>query len=277
MNPVEKAVWYIESHFTGEISLDDIAAAGGLTRFTMARTFPPVTGMSPVQYLRARRLSEAARSLANGASDILTVALDTGYGSHEAFTRAFRDQFGRTPEQVRADGHLKNLNLQEPIDMDRTPFAELAPPRFVDHPAFLVAGLCEHFQCEDPNSAPAMWQRFTPYLGNIPTQRGDAAYGVLLNGDDTGRYDYMCGVEVSDFSELPPELKGVRIAPQRYVVFSHSGHISEIKRVFATIWGRWLPESGEEVADAPHFERYGAEFDGATGNGGYEIWIPVTQ
>ena len=58
-----------------------------------------------------RRLSEAARVLANGSPDILTVALDFGYGSHEAFTRAFRDQFGMTPESVRAQGHLDNVNL----------------------------------------------------------------------------------------------------------------------------------------------------------------------
>ena len=51
-----------------------------------------------MRYMRGRRLSEAARVLANGGADILTVALDFGYGSHEAFTRAFRrSQFGVNP------------------------------------------------------------------------------------------------------------------------------------------------------------------------------------
>jgi AraC-like DNA-binding protein len=59
--------------------------------------------------MRGRRLSEAARVLANGGPDILSVALDFGYGSHEAFTRAFRDQFGLTPESVRAQRHLDNF------------------------------------------------------------------------------------------------------------------------------------------------------------------------
>ena len=42
-----------------------------------------------------------------------------------------------------------------------------------------------------------------------------------------------------------------------------------------TIWSKWLPESGYEAADAPTFERYGEEFDGVTGLGGVEIWLPI--
>ena len=82
-----------------------------------------------MRYMRGRRLSEAARVLANGGPDILTVALDFGYGSHEAFTRAFRDQFGLTPELVRAQRHLDNVNLVEAIKMDDGVITTLAPPR----------------------------------------------------------------------------------------------------------------------------------------------------
>ena len=83
-----------------------------------------------MRYVRGRRLTEAARSISNGAPDILAVALDAGYGSHEAFTRAFRDQFGLTPEAVRAQHHLDNIDLMEPIKMDETLVANLQPPRF---------------------------------------------------------------------------------------------------------------------------------------------------
>ena len=50
--------------------------------------------MSPMAYVRARRLSDAARALIAGAPDILRLALDSGYASHEAFSRAFKSQFG---------------------------------------------------------------------------------------------------------------------------------------------------------------------------------------
>ncbi len=81
-------------------------AIAGVSRFHMVRAFAAATGLSVMRYVRARRLSEAARALADGAPDILALALEADYGSHEAFTRAFRDHFGVTPEAVRGlDAH----------------------------------------------------------------------------------------------------------------------------------------------------------------------------
>jgi AraC-like DNA-binding protein len=104
MNPAQKALWFIESHLAEGLTLDEIAGVAGISRFHMVRAFAAATGLSVMRYVRARRLSEAARALANGAPDILTLALDADYGSHEAFTRAFRDHFGVTPEAVRGSG-----------------------------------------------------------------------------------------------------------------------------------------------------------------------------
>src|SRR5579862_6034187 len=120
MNPAQKALWYIESHLAGPMTLDDISDVAGISRFHMVRAFAAATGFSVMRYVRARRLSEAARALAAGAPDILHVALDADYGSHEAFTRAFRDHFGITPETVRATTCLDKLKLQEPITMIST-------------------------------------------------------------------------------------------------------------------------------------------------------------
>ncbi|RUX42085.1 AraC family transcriptional regulator, partial [Mesorhizobium sp. M4A.F.Ca.ET.050.02.1.1] len=113
MHPTEKALWFVESHLPDAISLDDVAQSSGVSRFHVTRAFGAATGRSVMGYMRARRLSEAARKLAGGAPDILSVALEAGYGSHEAFTRAFRDQFGTTPELVRAQGSTNTLDLVE--------------------------------------------------------------------------------------------------------------------------------------------------------------------
>jgi AraC family transcriptional regulator len=86
MNPVAKALWFIETHFTQERTLDDAANAGGVSRYHMSRVFGIATGCSVMRYVRGRRLTEAARTLVSGAPYILAVALDAGYGSHEAFT-----------------------------------------------------------------------------------------------------------------------------------------------------------------------------------------------
>jgi AraC family transcriptional regulator len=275
MNPVGRALWYIESHFAGEITLDDVANVSGVSRYHLSRAFGEATGRSLMCYLRGRRLTEAARSLSAGASDILCVALDAGYWSHEAFTRAFRDQFGLTPETVRAQRHLDNLALVEPIKMDETLLANLEPPRLEDGKPLLIAGLGERYSCETSTAIPAQWQRFLPHFGNIPGQIGRTAYGVRCNSDDDGNFDYVCGVEVAGFSELPAEFSRVRIPAQRYAVFNHRDHVSTIRRTINTIWSKWLPESGRDVADAPDFERYGEDFDPKSGCGLVEIWIPL--
>lgn len=276
MNPVRKAVWYVESHSAEDVTLDDIAASSGVSPYHLTRAFAAMTGLSAMRYLRGRRLSEAARALADGAPDILAVALDAGYSSHEAFTRAFRDQFGVTPETARAQRHLDNIELVEPIQMTDVPMPELDPPRIqtTAHP-LLIAGLGQRYASESNAGIPAQWQRFQPFIGNIPSQVGGrVTYGVICNSDDAG-IDYVCGVEVRDFSDLPDDFVRLRIPAQRYAVFQHREHVSAIRSTCVAIWNRWLPESGHKAVDAPFFERYGAAFDPRTGMGGAEIWIPI--
>jgi AraC family transcriptional regulator len=257
------------------MTLDDISDVAGISRFHMVRAFAAATGFSVMRYVRARRLSEAARALAAGAPDILHVALDAEYGSHEAFTRAFRDHFGITPEAVRAASCLDKLKLQEPLRMDSTAFDKIAAPRFEISKAMLVAGLGERVSQDNGAGIPGLWQRFHQYLQNLPGRIGPVAYGVCCNGDDAGNFDYIAGVEVGDFSDLPREFSRVRIPEQRYAVFTHTDHVSTIRGTINTIWNQWLPSSGHKVADAPTFERYDEKFDPATGNGGFEIWVPI--
>jgi AraC family transcriptional regulator len=271
-----KAIWYIESHLDAELSLEEIAAVAGVSRFHLSRAFPVSASISLNGYVRSRRLSLAARTLSSGAPDILAVALEAGYDSHEAFTRAFRQHFGLTPEQLRAQPErLGNLTLQEPIKMEGSATSTLAAPRFVKQDAILIFGLGE--RCPEAGSAaiPSQWNAFAPYIGNIEGQIGADAYGVIYNSDDSGGYDYICGVTVRAFPAHPVEFTRLRIPPQSYAVFEHRGHVSEIANTWKAIWEHSLGGSGYEASDGPAFERYGPQFDGRTGLGGFEIWVPV--
>lgn len=276
MHPVQKAIWFVEGHLADDIALDDIADVAGLSRFNMVRAFSAVTGRSVMRYVRARRLTEAARALADGAPDILTVALDAGYGSHEAFTRAFRDQFGVTPERLRGRACTSQLALVEPLKMETPLLTRLDPPRIVRGRPLLLVGLMEHYNHDTAGVIPNQWQRFAPWLGHIPGQTGPAvAYGVICNADDDSDFDYLCGVEVTDFGQAPPELARLRLAGERYAIFAHPGHVTQIRPVCHAIWTEWLPASGEKPADAPFLEFYPESFDPQTGNGGFEIWLPL--
>ena len=278
MNPAQKALWFIESHLADALTLDEIAGVAGISRFHMVRAFAAATGLLVMRYVRARRLSEAARALACGAPDILALALEADYGSHEAFTRAFRDHFGVTPEAVRASTRLDNLRLQEPIVMDSTALDHLKPPRFETSKPLLIAGLGERINPENGGAGiPNQWYRFHQSADAIPGRVGTMSYGVCCNGDDAGNFEYIAGVEVTDFSDLPRQFSRVRIPEQKYAVFTHAEHISTIRRTINTIWNHWLPISGMKAAEAPNFERYDETFDPATGNGGLEIWIPIRE
>jgi AraC family transcriptional regulator len=276
MNAIGKALWYIESHSTGPVTLDEVAEASGLSRFHLSRTFAAVVGQSPSAYLRARRLTEAARTLATGAPDILSVALDAGYGSHEAFTRAFRDQFGVTPEQVRASRILETLALVEPIRMTDAPVSTIAPPKFQTAGPLLIAGMRKYFRFEDRGGIPALWGLFGPHIGNIPGGIPGVTYGVCLapvDGAECG-FDYVAGVGVKNFDELPEGLTGIRLPQHEYAIFRHAGHVSSVGATCAAIYSEWLPSSGRKQAEGPlqMIERYGPEFNPRTGLGGLEIW-----
>jgi AraC family transcriptional regulator len=275
MNVVGKALWYIESHFAEEISLEDIAAACDVSRFHMSRVFGLATGRPVMRYVRGRRLTEAARALSHGAPDILSVALDSGYGSHEAFTRAFRDQFGITPEAVRLRGDLDNLELVEPIKMNETRSVDLEEPRRESGGSLLIAGMRARYDNETISGIPMQWQRFGPFIGAISGRIGRMAYGVCCDFDAAGHFDYVCGVAVAGVSGLPPELVGVRIPAREYLVFRHRGHVSGIHATWQAILDRWLPGSRCRMAATPNFERYAEDFDANTGLGGIEIWIPI--
>ena len=159
--------------------------------------------------------------------------------------------------------------------MDSTKIDNLQAPRFETGKPLLVAGLGERYTCESSAAIPGQWNRFHQAVANIPDRIGQVAYGVCCNGDDAGNFDYIAGVEVPDFSDLPREFSRVRIPEQKYAVFTHRDHISTIRRTVNTIWNELLPASGLKAADAPNFERYDENFDPLSGNGGLEIWIPV--
>ena len=277
MGIMEKALWYMEWRRNQGFDLDAVAEICGVSRFHLSRTFLAVTGTSPMAYARGRRLSESARRLAYGRDDILTVALDAGYGSHEAFSRAFRDEFGLTPRAIRASGGIDTLHLTESFAMTTDLKTSLEPPRFEDRPAFHVAGLARHYTFETNHSIPALWQEFAPHIGHIDSQIGDTSYGVCYGGDGQGNFDYMAGVEVSRPGDVASPLTVIEVPAAHYAVFTHRGHISGIRKTVGAIWQEWLPNSGRTYGESPDFELYDQRFDPTSDESEMEVWIPVLK
>jgi AraC family transcriptional regulator len=149
-------------------------------------------------------------------------------------------------------------------------------PRFENDGELLIAGLSGRFGAHNRDQIPALWMRWGPhYFGRTPGQVDRKSYGVCSNMDGKGNLDYLVGVEVTSFDGLPAELTQMTLAPQRYAVFAHQGHVSAISATWMDIFDKWLPKSGCELAAAPSFECYDKEFDPATPIGHVEIWVPV--
>ena len=133
---------------------------------------------------------------------------------------------------------------------------------------------------EAPESRPSIKARCAPTAGDAYAKLGllEAAIERLQQGFCV--YDrelrlVQCNRRYAEMHGLPPELTQLTITPQRYAVFTHDGHISEISRTWMDIFGVWLPQSGREVAPAPSFECYGEAFDPKVAIGNVEIWIAI--
>ena len=273
----DKALWIIERNSTQPLTLDGIAAACGVSRSHLAHAFGTATGLSVMQYVRARRLSSAARALAAGAPDILSIALDAGYGSHEAFTRAFRDRFQQTPESVRERRSVDGLALVGPLELRPDATVRLDPPRVVEDQMVRVVGLAERCSFDTTITIPAQWQRFMECYDAIPYKRDRIPIGVTYSADDDGQFQYMCGAEVYRFSAHSRALSHLEIPPRQYAVFEHRGHVSTIYETYRSIWNEAMPATGRVVADAPVIERHNPAFDPRTGEGGLTLWIPLAS
>jgi AraC family transcriptional regulator len=277
MSLPDKALWIIERNSTQPLTLDGIAAACGVSRSHLAHAFGTATGMSVMQYVRARRLSSAARSLAAGAPDIFSVALESGYGSHEAFTRAFRDRFQQTPESVRERRSVDGLTLAGPLELRPHANVPLAPPCVVDDDVVRVVGIAERCSFDRTIEIPAHWQRFMECYDAIPYKRDRIPIGVNYGADDDGQFQYMCGATVHRFGECTRGLLRLEIGPRQYAVFEHRGHVSTIYATYRSIWNEAMPATGRAVADAPVIERHNPTFDPRTGEGGLTLWIPLAS
>lgn len=279
MSLTNKALWAIERNLNRELTLSELADNCEVSRFHLAHAFGSATGKSVMEYARARRLTEAARALASGAPDILAVALEANYASHEAFSRAFRAQFGVTPEELRKKASLDGIAVVDAMHLPALTRASLEPPEIVPDGPLLFVGLSERTSFGTASKTiPSQWQRFMmQHYGAISDKTPAIPLGVYTNFDDDGNFNFMTGVEVTRFSDVAPPLTKLTVPKQTYAVFQHRGHVSTINQTYDAIWNDWLLFSKWKGTDGASLERANPGFDTRTGNGGHTIWIPVEK
>jgi len=98
---LNRAMEYIESYFTSDISIIDIAAAAGLSQTQLTRSFRLATGKTPYSYVIDRRLDHAVGLLRSTDLPISFIALEAGFTDQAHFTRLCRARLGKTPGAIR--------------------------------------------------------------------------------------------------------------------------------------------------------------------------------
>ena len=152
----------------------------------------------------------------------------------------------------------------------------LEPIRFEQGRPMLLAGLRrQHTFADAARGIAAQWREFRQ-MDPIPHRQGDVTYGVLCGGDPVAQVmEYMCAVEVSEFDAA--HTGRMRVAPQHYAVFEHTGPAAALLATWQAIWNDWLPRSGYRMANGPEFEVYDARFDPRTGTGLVEVWTSIVS
>lgn len=139
----------------------------------------------------------------------------------------------------------------------------------------LLAGLRRSYAFQEgPVLIPEAWNSFVQTLP-LPGQIGSTTYGVICGADmQAGSFEYMCAVEVEDFAGLDPASGRMKVPAAKYAVFVHHGPLAAIRETIE-VSHHWLDANGVWVdGHTPTFERYGPDFDAATG-ADTEIWLPV--
>jgi AraC family transcriptional regulator len=189
-----------------------VARAAGYSPYHYCRLFHSLTGDSVIGYARKRRLTVAAEALTNGSRvRLIDLALDCGFESQAAFTRAFKRHFGLPPGAVRRAGRTWLPRCRWPLDA--AALAHLVEtvtmePTFKERGDISVVGLREDIAPGTRADGPNVWRRFRPLIDKIPHRRGTHAFGVIEVIDKTaGVFAYSAAVEVERIAEVPAGLR----------------------------------------------------------------------
>lgn len=128
-----------------------------------------------------------------------------------------------------------------------------------------------------------LWSSFMPQRKLIANAVDPQhMYSLQLYGKDfytnfssTRDFEKWAAVEVSDFDIVPEDMDTLTIPVGQYAVFQYKGSHNNGHDVFSYIFGEWLPASGYELDDRPHFEILGPKYKNGDPDSEEEIWIPI--
>lgn len=271
---VNTAIDYMEDHLTEDVTLSDVAGAVYLSVFHFQRAFSLLTDMSPAEYLRKRRLSQAGAELMKGEEKVIDVAARYGYDSPESFTKAFTRFHGVTPMQARKGSPIQFMNrFTVRITIEGGCIMEYTIEKWEAMELLMHA---KDFHAETGEAEiPKFWDEYyaDEACRNIPGYLGVCAQNKT--GGDVFRYGIGC--KATDVAGVPEGFERIRLPAYTWAVFKCVGPApGAIQAMWERIYREWLPVSGYELIPDYEIENY-LPGDPASRDYVSEICLPVRK
>ena len=133
------------------------------------------------------------------------------------------------------------------------------------------------------NKTGLLWGSFMPVRGTIANPVNTDLFSMQVYGPEYSfqnfnphaEFEKWAVAEVTDFNAVPDGMETFTLPGGLYAVFIHKGPASEGERTFRYIFGEWLPNSGYELDNRPHFELLGEKYRNDHPDSEEEVWIPV--
>ncbi|ROS23941.1 AraC family transcriptional regulator [Cellulomonas sp. PhB150] len=268
---------------SGPVDVADIATRTGTTDHHLRRMFSSLAGMPLSEYVRRRRMSMAASDVVSTDEDLLAIAVRYGYGSTEAFGRAFRAVHGAGPGDVRrSGGPLRaqprirfRLTVEGSIPMDT---------RIVTLPAVRLVGYATRVplihEGVNPHIAKHVSSITIEQVVDLKRFNDTEPKGVLAVSDDLdpdraegSELTYLHGVATT---APPPEgLDAIEVPAGTWAVFHTVGpHPTVLQDVWAATATTWFPSQPWRLRPGPEIVAMLA-YDPAAGTATCELWLPV--
>lgn len=252
---------FIDSHLSEKINLPELAQRSGTSFGTLERVFPLLSGMSLAEYIRKRRLTLAARDLAQSNLRVIDVATKYGYDSAVAFSRSFEKFHGVKPSEVKL--HISELRFCPQLVF--TPPEQQSELKYeiVELPSLTLSGISiKTNNAKISHDAPELFRQVAQIYPSLP----DPDYGLVHYGggrDDDANYIYWVL-----WKQNLPEFKKYHIPAARWLKFEiPSQNEREIQSTSHWFYENFLPTCSYKLSSAPDLEYY---HDGVT-----DLLIPI--
>jgi AraC family transcriptional regulator len=278
---LNEAMARIEADLDGEVDVKQLARIAGTSEYHLRRMFSVLAGMPLSEYVRRRRLTRAANEVLSGHDSLLDIAVRWGYGSNEAFARAFRAMHGVGPQEARSE--RKSLQSQQILTFRLVVEGSTSMEyRIVEKEAFKVVGLGTRVPLVHLGMNPAIVE-FVKGIGRPALERikqlGDGEPEGMLavtsnqEGVEEGALlDYFQGVVTS--RDAPEDLETLNVPEHTWAVFTAEGPYPEtIQYLWRDVYTQWFPSNSYQSVEGPSMLRTRIEGDSAEA----ELWIPVTS